>query len=167
MLRRMLSCGLVCGAVAACTPTMTPQERSVEEQIVRDRTTAWIRSFNNQNRDSLANYYLQTPELTVAWPTGLSNGWEEERGMQEEYFRAVSSLNMVAQDVRVAVLAPNVAVVTFRHSTDEIRGTDRPQRDLFSGGATMVWIRPDPRSSWVIRNAQLSRNAAAAAPARR
>jgi hypothetical protein len=154
MVRRTLLIGLAGAGLASCTPRMTPQERSVEEQVVRDRTNAWIRQFNNRNRDSLATYYLQSSDLTVAWPGSRSSGWDDESATQQEYFRGVSTLNLVAQDLRVEVLAPNVALATFRHSTDEIRGTDR---DLYSGNGTLVWVRPEPRSAWVIRAAHLSR----------
>jgi len=166
MLRRTLLVLLAGAPLASCTPTMTPQERSVEEQMVRDRTTAWVRALNNRQVDSLATYYLQAPELTVAWPGGQrTGGWEEESAAQREAFRGLSTLNLVAQDVRVEVLAPNVAVATFRHSTDEIRGTDR---DLFTGHGTMIWIKPDPRGRWVIRALQMSRSPSApAAPSGR
>jgi hypothetical protein len=155
MLRRTLLVLVMGAPLAACTPRMTPQERSVEEGMVRDRVTAWVRAFSNRAADSLATFYLQTPELVVAWPGGpTSNGWEEEAAAQREHFRGMSNLNVVAQDVHVEVLAPNVALVTFRHSTDQIRGTDR---DLFSGHGTMVWIKPESRGPWLIRAQQLSR----------
>jgi hypothetical protein len=166
MLRRTLLVLLASAPLASCAPKMTPQERSVAEQAVNDRTTSWVRAFNNRRLDSLATFYLQSPELTAAWPDGQrTSGWEEESAAQREAFRGVSSMNLVAQDVRVEVLAPNVAVATFRHSTDEIRGTDR---DLFTGHGTMVWTKPDPRGLWVIRALQLSRSPSAPAePARR
>jgi hypothetical protein len=166
MLRRTLLMLLAGVPLASCTPKMTPQERSVEEQMVRDRTTAWVRALNNRQLDSLPAFYLQTPELTAAWPDGQrTSGWEEESAAQREAFRGLSTLNLVAQDVRVEVLAPNVAVATFRHSTDAIRGTDR---DLFSGHGTMIWIKPDPRGLWVIRALQMSRTPATpAAPSGR
>lgn len=164
MLRRTLLALVTGFPLVSCTSRMTPQERSVEEGMVRDRMTAWVRAFSNRAVDSLATFYRQAPELLVAWPGGQrSNGWDEEAAAQREYFRGVSTLNVVAQDVHVDVLAPNVALVTFRHSTDEIRGTDR---DLFSGHGTMVWIRPEVPGAWVIRSQQLSRSPGAA-PARR
>jgi hypothetical protein len=165
MLRRTLWLGLAGVAIASCAPTMTPQERGVEEQVVKDRTNAWIRTYNNRDRDSLATFYLQAPELTVAWPGARTSGWEEEAAAHQEYFRGVSTLNVVAQDLRVEVLAPNVAVATFRHSTDEIRGTER---DLYAGNGTLVWVKPEPEAAWVIRAAHISRTPAPAeAPRRR
>jgi hypothetical protein len=155
MLHRTLLVAAAGAALAACTPRMTPQERAVEEQLIQDRTNAWVRALNNRARDSLATFYLQTPSLTVAWPAGQrTSGWDEETAAQQEYFRGVTALNLVTQDLRVDVLAPNTALATFRHSTDEIRGTDR---DLFSGNGTMVWVKPDPRGRWVIRALHLSR----------
>jgi ketosteroid isomerase-like protein len=166
MLQRTLLVLLASAPLASCAPKMTPQERSVEEQVVRDRATSWVRAFNNRQLDSLATFYLQTPELTVAWPDGQrTSGWEEESAAQREAFRGLSTVNLVAQDVRVEVFAPNVAAATFRHSTDEIRGTER---DLFAGHGTMIWIKPDPRGQWLIRALQMSRSPAAPAePSRR
>lgn len=159
---RTLLIGLAGAAVVSCTARMTPQERAVEEQVVRDRTTAWVRALNNRAVDSLATFYLQTPALTAAWPGGQrTNGWEEEAGVQRDYLREIRTLNFVAQDVRVEVLGAGAALATFRTSADEIRGTER---DLFTGQGTLVWVRPEPRGPWVIRAQHLSRTPSAPPP---
>lgn len=158
MWSRILLAGIAGVVLASCSPGLTPQERAVEAQMVRDRTTAWVRAYNNREVDSLATYYLQTADLTVVWPGGQRTyGWEEEAGIQRDYFRELRTVNLVAQDVRVEVLGAAAALVTFRHSTDEIRGSDR---DLYSGQGTMVWVKPDSRAPWVIRAQHLSRSPA-------
>jgi ketosteroid isomerase-like protein len=161
MWSRTLLAGVAGVVLAACAPKMTPQERAVEEQLVRDRTTGWVRALNNRAADSLATYYLQTADLTVVWPGGQRTyGWEEEATAQREFLRGLTGLNLGPQDVRVEVMGQTAALVTFRHSTDEIRGTDR---DIFSGDGTLVWVKPDSRSPWVIRAQHLSRSPAPAA----
>lgn len=163
MWSRTLLAGIAGVVLASCSPTMTPQDRAVEAQLVRDRTTAWVRAYNNRAVDSLATYYLQTADLTVVWPGGQrASGWEEESGIQRDYFRELRTVNMVAQDVRVEVLGMAAALVTFRHSTDEIRGSDR---DLYAGQGTLVWVKPEPRAPWVIRAQHLSRAPVSAPPA--
>jgi ketosteroid isomerase-like protein len=172
MLRRTLLIGLASVALAACAQKMTRQERAVEEQVVRDRLTAWDRVLNNKDLDSLAQFYLQSPEVTVAWPDGhRTNGWDEESQSLRDFFGKVASINLVMQDVKVYVLGPTVAITTFRHSADLILYTT--EREIFSGLGTLVWVKPDSKSPWVIQAEQLSRSPAPApaapapAPARR
>jgi ketosteroid isomerase-like protein len=168
MLRRTLLIGIAGVTLASCAQRMTRQEQALEEQMVRDRATAWVRAFSNRDVDSLATFYLQDPDLTVAWPDGRRlNGWDAESQAQRGYFDGMTTMNLVAQDLQVRVLAPDAALVTFRHSTDEIRGTNR---DLFSGQGTLLWTKLDAAGSWVILAQQLSRTPAAppeAPPTRR
>lgn len=157
MLRPTLLIGLSAVIVASCTQRMTRQEQAVEEQLVRDRATAWVRAYNNRTLDSLAEFYLQGPELTVAWPDGRrTRGWEEESAAQREYLREVTTMNLVVQDLQIEVFSPVVALTTFRHSADAVRGTER---DLFTGLGTLVWTKSGT-GSWVIRALQLSRTPA-------
>ena len=159
-MRHTLLLGLACIGLAACGTRMTPQERSVQEGVVRDRVTAWARTFSNRDRDSLASYYEQTSDFTFAWPDGRrTNGWEQESKAQDEFFTNVTQTNLVPQDVQVEVLSPTVAVATFRHSADFIvgGGGGNPTRDYFTGLGTMVWVKPDPKGSWVLNAGQLSK----------
>jgi hypothetical protein len=167
-MRHTLLLGLACIGLAACAPKMTPQDRTVQEGVVRDRVTAWARTFSNHDRDSLPSYYEQTPDFTFAWPDGRrTNGWEEESKAQAEFFTNVTQTNLVLQDVKVEVLSPSTAVATFRHSADFIVGgtSGNPARNYFTGLGTMVWVRPDSKGSWVLGAGQLSETPAPAAPA--
>ncbi len=172
MLRHSLVIGLACVGLAACQPSMSRQERAVEEQVIRDQLTAWTRAFTNRQQDSLAMFYHQSPDLTVAWPDGKrSSGWEEEQQAQRAFFSQAGQVNLVLQDVRVEVFTPTLAQVTFRHTADLIVGDINPQRRYFTGSGTMIWMKPDARGSWVIHTEQISETPAAppapAAPARR
>jgi ketosteroid isomerase-like protein len=162
--------GLACVALAGCEQQITPQDRAVAEQALRDRVTGWARTFSNRDRDSLATFYEQTPAFTFAWADGRrTNGWEEEAKAQQEFFGAVTQTNLVLQDVKVEVFTSAVALVTFRHTADFIVGGDgaSPQRNYFTGLGTMVWTKPAPKGLWVLHAGQMSATPPPAAPAPR
>jgi hypothetical protein len=158
-------------ALAACQPaSMTRQEIAVQEQALQARVAAWAKAFSNQQRDSLATYYEQSDQLTVAWPDGdRSNSWDEEAAKQTEFFAQAQQLNLVLQDPQVEILNARVALTTFRHAMDVIVGDVNPERRYFTGQGTLVWLRADDSSPWLIRAAQMSETPqpAAAPPARR
>jgi hypothetical protein len=168
MVRHTLLIGLACVGLAACEQHMTPQDRAVEEQLLRDRVTGWARAFSNRNRDSLATFYEQTPEFTFAWADGRqTNGWDEESKAQQDFFANVTQTNLVPQDVKVEVFTPAVALVTFRHTADFIVGGTgaNPVRNYFSGLGTMIWTKPDAKGLWLLRAGQLSATPPPPAPA--
>lgn len=159
MVRHALLIGLTCVALAACERQMTPQDRAVEEQLVRDRVSVWARTFSNRQRDSLATFYQQAPELTFAWPDGRrTSGWEEESRAQQDFFTNVTQSNLVLQDVKAEIITPRFALVTFRHTADFIVGGSggNPARNYFTGLGTMLWTKPDPAGVWVVLAGQLS-----------
>jgi ketosteroid isomerase-like protein len=159
MMRHTLLIGLACVALAGCERPLTPQQRAVAEQALRDRVTGWARTFSNRERDSLASYYEQTPEFTFAWPAGQrTNGWADESKHQQDFFTAVTQTNLVLQDLKVEVLTGSVALVTFRHSADFIVGGSgaNPSRHYFTGSGTMVWVRADPKAPWLLHAGQVS-----------
>jgi hypothetical protein len=168
MMRHTLLIGLACVALAACEQQMTPQDRAVEEQLVRDRVTGWARTFSNRNQDSLATFCQQTPEFTFAWPDGRrTSGWDEESKAEKDFFSNVTQTNLVLQDVNVEVLSPALALVTFRHTADFIVGGSggNPVRNYFSGLGTMLWAKPNPKGLWVLRAGQFSATLPPPAPA--
>lgn len=157
MLRLLLLAGAAGLALAGCAQEMSRAERSVQEQILSDRLTAWSRTLNNRDADSLAAYYHQDPTLTVAWFDGrTTRGWEEEQAAQEEFFRGIATMNLVVQDRRIEVLGTDAAVTTFRYSADLILAST--ERDIFSGNGTIVWVKPADSDRWVIHTAHLSRS---------
>jgi hypothetical protein len=145
-------------ALAGCGPAaMTRQEIAVQEQNLQARVQGWARAFSNRQRDSLATYYDQTANLSMAWPDGdRRNGWEEETAKHEEFFTMARQVNLVLQDPRVEILSSTAAVVTFRHAMDVIIGDVNPERRYFTGQGTIVWTRVDDRSPWVIHIGQVS-----------
>lgn len=157
MLRTTLLVAAACAAVAGCAQELTRQERAVQEQILRDRVSGWSRALNNRDADSLATYYHQDEALTVAWPDGRrTRGWEEEAEAIRGMFRTVARMNLVVQDLEIDVLAPNVALATFRHSADIILTTT--DRDIFTGQGTLVWTKVGEEDVWRIRAEQISRD---------
>ena len=173
MRRSMLAIAVGGVALGACQPaSLTRQEIAVQEQVLQSRVAAWAKAFSNQQEDSLAAYYEQTDQLTVAWPDGdRSNSWDEEVAKEKTFFAGAQQVNLVVQDPQVEILDARVALVTFRHAMDVIIGDFNPERRYFPGQATLVWVRTDDKSPWLIRAAQLSETPQAApaptTPARR
>lgn len=157
MRRSVLLAGVTAVLLSGCTQEMSRSERAVQEQVLRDRLTAWSRVLNNRDADSLAAFYHQVPELTVAWPDGQrTRGWEEEAAAQREFFRGVVTMNLVVQDAVVEVLGFDAALTTFRYSADLILTST--ERDIFSGYGTLVWTRAEGSDTWVIHTEHMSRN---------
>jgi hypothetical protein len=145
------------GALIACQPTMTRQERAVEEQALQARTNGWAKAFSNRQTDSLATYYEQSDLLRVGWPDGQrTSSWQEESAKQQEFFAAASQVNLVVQDLAVEINSPTMATTTFRHAMDVILGGLTPPRRYFTGLGTLVWTRENARASWVIHAGQIS-----------
>lgn len=155
MRRSWLLIGLAAMLVGGCSQTtVTPQQRAVIGQVLQDRLTAWARVFNNKDRDSLAMFYDQSPQLTVAWPDGnRTRGWTDESQAEANFFTAAARVNLVVQDAAVDVLAPNVATTTFRLSMDIVYSTTA--RDIYSGQGTLVWIKGKD-GQWRIHDQHLS-----------
>jgi ketosteroid isomerase-like protein len=156
MLRKTLLVGIVCATTLGCAQKLTRQEKAVQEQVLQDRATEWMRVLNNQEQDQLATFYHQGIELTVAWFDGhRTRGWDEESLAVEQFFRDVATLNLGLQDLVVDVLSPTIALSTFRYSADVILTTS--DRDIFTGQATVVWIKDDA-GEWRIYAEQMSRD---------
>lgn len=156
MRRSVLLAGVTAAVLSGCAQEMSRSERSVQEQILRDRLTAWSRVLNNRDADSLAAFYHQVPDLTVAWPDGRrTRGWEEESAAQREFFRGVATMNFVVQDAAVEVLGFNAALTTFRYSADLFLTST--EREIFSGLGTLVWTRPEGSNTWAIHLEHISR----------
>ncbi len=157
MLRSIVLIAFIGVLAAACGPKdLTRQERAVEEQMLRDRMTGWSRAVNNRDVDSLAGYYYQGPELTVAWMEGnRTRGWEEQETALREFYQRVGMMNLVVQDPVHEVLTRNFALTTFRYSGDVVMRTT--ERDVFSGQGTLLWYKPGSERTWRIYVQHLSR----------
>ena len=157
MRRPVLLAAVAMIVASGCAQEMSRSDRAVQEQILQDRVTAWSRVLNNRDTDSLAAFYHQVPELSVAWPDGRrTRGWEEEQAAQQEFFRGILTLNLVVQDAVTEVLGFDAALTTFRYSADVILSST--ERDIFSGLGTLVWTKPDRSDTWVIHAEHVSRN---------
>jgi ketosteroid isomerase-like protein len=154
------------GLLAGCMPSkLSRQDLAVEEQALDARVNGWAKAFSNQQLDSLATYYEQSDMLSMAWPDGqVSQTWEEEAAFQKAFFDAAGQVNLVVQDLGIEVVSPTIAIMTFRHATDVITEQGTPQRRYFTGVGTLVWMRANARSPWLIHTGQLSETPAAPQP---
>ena len=145
-------------AVLGCqVPALTPQQRAVEQQIVRDRFTAWTTALNNKELDSLLAMYDTDPGLSVAWPDGrLALGIEEQQAATQDFYNTVQYMNFVPQNPEVEVLSVAVAIVRFRHSMD-LRYFDT-RMVLFAGHGTLVWAKDAVDGVWRIHRQHISVN---------
>lgn len=154
-MRSLVPLVLAVAAVLACERQLTPTQRNVQEQVLRDRVEGWARHLNNQAVDSLAAYYESGATLVSVWPDGSrAMGWEERERELRQLMATVSTLNLVLQDPRIRITDRHTAVVTFRYSMDQILAI--AQRDVFSGHGTQVWVR-DGTGPWHIAVSHLSR----------
>ncbi len=157
MLRASLLVALTCIVAIGCASSdMPPRERAVQEQVVGDRIQSWSRIFNNRDRDSLETFYEDNMQVTLATPAGdRYQGWDQVSQSLQNFYQSITRVNLVLQDVAVDVITRDVAVTTFRHSTDIILvSTDR---DLYSGQGTLVWVRDAASDTWRIRVQIMSR----------
>lgn len=155
-MRIVLVAALAALAGAACAGDLSPHQRAVEEQILEDRLASWTRLMNNQALDSLGQSYREDSTLTATWPDGRrTRGWTEHEAALRAMFQAVSTLNLVVQDPHVDLLSPEVAVVAFRYSMDQILRSG--MRDVFAGRGTQIWVRDRSPGRWVIAASHLAR----------
>ena len=164
MWREKLAIGMV-GLLVACQPTMTRQERAVQEQAVQTQLNGWAKAFSNRDVDSLATFYDSSAAMTFAWPDGeRTTGWKEEAAKEHQFFQTGRQVNLVLQNPTVEVLSSRVALTTFRHAMDVIVGDVNPERRYFTGQGTIVWTRADDKADWVIYAGQISETPPPPAP---
>jgi hypothetical protein len=160
MRRQMLVLAMGGLLLSACQgQTMTRQDVAAQQQAVQARVTAWAKAFSNRQQDSLAAFYEQSDTFTMAWPDGdRTHSWTEEQAKQKKFFTEARQFNFVLQDPQTEILAPTVAVTTFRHAMDVIFGEVNPERRYFPGQGTLVWTRAKESEPWTIHIGQLSRS---------
>ena len=136
--------------LVACWTEMSLRARSEAEQEVGARFDAWVRATNNMEMDSLAAMHDAVPELKVIWTDGqVAHGWEEEEALHREALTGVDRINFGVQNVEIEILAPRVALVVFRHSTDVI--LENGERGApYAGHVSMVWVRDRADDQWKI-----------------
>ncbi len=150
MSRSSLVTVLLCVAVLACEPEMSTRERLVEQQRVEAALTTWARLMNNARTDSLSAMYVQTPAVHVVRVDGqIGTGWEAVQEGQRIFFGGLDYMNFVLQNPNVELLTPELALATFRHSTDIVRGGAR--QPVVTGGGTILWERDPTDDRWKIR----------------
>ncbi len=145
-------------AALGCESDLTMRERAVEEQVVTERLNAWAKALNNARQDSVAAFYTQSPSLEVLWANGThDDGWEAAQQSLRDFYNGIQFMNFGLQNLEVDVLTRNVAVSTFRHSTDIVeRGGLR--RPVTSGQGTVVWVKDPADDLWKIYLQQVAVN---------
>lgn len=151
--RWLLAAGVV--VVLACTQELSTRERVVEQQLVEARLTTWVRVMNNAAQDSLFGMYHHGPELVVLWPDGRrTEGWEATREAWRAFYADTDYMNFVVQRPTIEVVAPRVAISTFRHSTDIV--VSRRRQPVRAGHGTLVWVKDPTDGLWKIRLSQIA-----------
>ncbi len=135
------------------------RERAVEEQLVEEQFTAWVRYMNNARVDSMLSVYHDSPALRVMWSDGSRQaGFEAVEQTVRDFYGSISYMNFVPQSPEFQVLDRDVAVSTFRHSTDIVlAGGNR--LPVASGQGTIVWIKDHDTGDWKIHVQQIAVNA--------
>jgi len=152
----VLAIGASIGLVGCSAPTLTRQQITVATEQVQQRVTDWTRYVNNRELDSLAAMYDHSPMLTVGWADGArTRGFDNFRQQLDAYYASLQFLNMGPQNPEISILAPGIAVVSFRYSVDVQLNDTR--RDPYSGQALLVWMQQE-NGDWVIGDQLLSRN---------
>jgi uncharacterized protein (TIGR02246 family) len=142
---------LACITLIACSTEMSLRARAEAEQEVRARFDTWVRAMNNMDMDSLLAMHQAVPELLVIWPDGrVAHGWEEERALHQESLEGVDRINYGVQNIEIQILSHDVALVTFRYSTD-IMLDDGERGTPNAGYVSMVWVRDRADDQWKIR----------------
>ncbi|MCZ6917520.1 MAG: DUF4440 domain-containing protein [Gemmatimonadetes bacterium] len=145
-------------AVLGCSaPSLTPNQRTVEEQFVADRLTEWGTALNNREIENLTALYQDAPDLRVIWPSGRrAIGFEEQKQAIQDFYNLAQYMNFVTQSPGTEILSPGWAVTSFRYSLD-IRYFDT-RRELWAGFGTLVWIKDATDGLWRIHLQHMSVN---------
>ena len=141
---------LLCAAMVACAQEMTQREETMVRQIVRDRAIAWVKAMNNAQLDSIATFYLQTPDLTVLWPDGRrTEGWDSTEASIREFYGGINYMNFVITELQLQILSPDAVMSAFRHSTDIVQrnGLRLPVQ---AGQGTILWVKDPQDNQWKI-----------------
>ena len=158
MKRSNLVLVLACVMLVACTQEMTQREALEARQAVEGRASAWVKAWNNADRDSLALFYHQVPELKVIWPDGRrTDGWEATDAAIAEFYGGINYMNFGVTKLEVQLLSPAAALTTFRHSTDIVQrnGQRLPVR---SGNAAVLWMKDQRDNRWKISTSLIAVN---------
>jgi len=147
---------VVCVAVVACTQEMTQREALLLHDAVEGRTTAWVRAWNNADRDSLAQFYDQSADLTVMWADGRrTDGWEATGQAIRDFYGGINYMNFVVTEPQIEVLGPTAALVTFRHSTDIVQ-RNAQRMPVRAGQGVVLWVRDRQDNVWRIRTSYIA-----------
>jgi ketosteroid isomerase-like protein len=102
--------------------------------------------------------YHEVPDLTTVWTDGSrAAGFEDHEQAVRAYWETIEHLNFVVQSPEVQVLSPDLAVVTFRHSSD-VQFKEEGSRETYAGHGTMVWMKDAEDGLWKIHTQHVSRN---------
>ncbi len=138
------------------------RERAVEVEAVEARFATWVRLMNGGpgKVDSLLAIYHNSPGLRVMWSDGSrAEGFERLETAVKEFYGSISYMNFVPQNPHFEVINADVAVSTFRHSTDVVMpgGARLP---VASGQGTLVWLKDHDEDLWQIHVQQMAVNSA-------
>jgi ketosteroid isomerase-like protein len=140
---------------------MTQRERLVEQEVLQNRLATWVRVLNNAQVDSLMAMYMPGPEVRVVMPDGQRHqGWEELDEQTRYFYRSINYMNFVMQDPSTVILNQDVAISSFRHSTD-IVAAGGVRQPVSAGHVTLVWLKDPQDNVWKISLEHISNNSPA------
>lgn len=143
--------------VVACgSDDISVRQRFLAQSSVSVQFETWVRSLNNQYRDSLALVFHRDTALRVLNIDGtISHGWEEEREKLGEFFESAEMVNLVPDGLEIEVLSKEVVLTIFRHTLD-IERSDGQRDPTIRGLGTILWTNDPTDELWKIRVMQLS-----------
>ena len=155
MHRRSSPC-LVLALLLGCAPgTVAITDRADYTQKVQGQLFLWTRAINNRSLDTLAMLYVHTRDLEAVWPDGeRTKGWTDAAAKWKRWSEPLSQLNFVVPDPQVDIIDHQVAIATFRSSTDVVVRGERLQE---FDRVTQVWIKDPADDRWRIRAEHRSR----------
>jgi len=158
MKRSNLVLVLACVTLIACTQEMTQREALLARQAVEGRANGWVQAWNNADRDSLAVFYHQVPDLKVVWPNGnRTDGWEATEAAIAEFYGGINFMNFGVTQLEVQLLSPTAAVTTFRHSTDIVQRNGQ-RLPVQNGQGMMLWMLDQDDNLWKISTSLIAAN---------
>jgi hypothetical protein len=143
----------------ACEPELTMRERAVEEQAVELQFNALVRLMNNARVDSILALYHESPGLRVMWSDGTrADGHEAAGQAMKDFYGKINYMNFVPQNPEFHVLNKDVALTTFRHSTDIVMAGGQ-RLPVSSGQGMVVWVKDHGDDMWKVETQFVAVNA--------
>ena len=140
---------LTCIALALCLFVIPSANAASAEEEVLQVETNWIKAFNTMDFELMSSLYQNSPEITSFSPNSpvLSQGYSTITNGLKEYFKSpVGTYSWTMDNVNVAMLTSDVAVITGTHVV-----IDRPEgKEPMTGTHVFSRILQKIEGKWLI-----------------